>query len=78
MREIADSEPLVADDEDAIEPIAPRTAADLIASIDQMVEQLRAGRITGRQLRMLARERRRIEAAAWAPIRGRARRLGGR
>ena len=78
MRGIAGSERFVGEDEDAIEPVAPRSVAELIASIDQMVEQLRSGRLTGRQLRVIARERRRIETAAWAPIRGRARLRGGR
>jgi hypothetical protein len=79
MRGIAGSERFVGDEyETTVDPVAPRSVAELIASIDQMVEQLRSGRLTGRQLRVIARERRRIETAAWAPIRGRARMRSGR
>ncbi len=52
--------------------------ADVIASIDRSVDQLRAGNISPREFRRLAVDRRRREARAWAPIRNAARARGAR
>jgi hypothetical protein len=59
--------------EDEQKPAKSRLA-HVFATVDRNVADLRSGELSGRDVRALARERRRHEQEAWAPIRGAARR----
>jgi hypothetical protein len=52
--------------------------AHLFATIERDVASLRSGEISGRDVRALARERRRKEQAFWGPIRTPSRPRGAR
>jgi hypothetical protein len=60
------------------DPCPAYSLAHLVATVDRNVADLRSGEISGRDVRAIARQRRRNERDAWAPIRDAALARGSR
>jgi hypothetical protein len=64
--------------EDEQKSSSSSSLALLLETVNRGVAEYRSGELTGRDVRALAQERRRVEREAWVPIQGALRRRGYR